>query len=98
MYNISLSIILPILNGGICVLGDQLVSWNSNSHLLKAICDNAAHAFIGLLSALTILLEIKRRLTWTEKVSLVIMSVLVSSLIDLDHFVAAKSLSLTVIP
>lgn len=96
-FNISLRLILPLLNGGICVLGDQLVEWNSGSHLQKAICDNATHAFIGFVNALTILYELNRRISWTERVNLVIMSMLVSSLIDLDHFIVAKSMNLTVI-
>lgn len=88
--------ILSILNGTICVVGDKLVELNSNSRILKAIFDNFTHACIGLVAFLIIVMSIKANLTRNEKIVLVFVCFLLSSLIDVDHFIAAKSWRLKV--
>lgn len=91
------SIFLSIINGGICILGDYLVDINHESQIAKAIFDNVTHATIGLLSAIILILQSNHRIIRTERYLLIAMSVLVSSLIDIDHFIMAKSLKLSVI-
>lgn len=96
MYLISNRLILPILNAFICILGDHLVESNGESQLLKAICDNLTHATIGLICGLIIITEANHRIVGIERICLIGMCVVISSLIDVDHFVVAKSLKLSV--
>lgn len=97
MYNIITknSLVLSILNGGICMLGDYLGK-NQGSIITKAIFDNVTHATIGFFSAIILILESNHRIARTERCYLIFVSVFVSSLIDIDHFIVAKSLKLTV--
>lgn len=97
MYLISNWLILTILNACICILGDYLVEWNQNSQLVKAICDNITHAAIGLISAAILISQTNHRSTGIERIGLIGLSVLLSSVIDVDHFVVAKSFKLSVI-
>lgn len=90
------SIFLSIINGGVCMLGDYLVEINQGSQIAKAIVDNITHATIGFLSAIILILQTNHRIIWTERCFLIAMSVLLSSLIDIDHFIIAKSLKLSV--
>lgn len=96
MYAISSRLILTILNAGICILGDNLVEWNNESQLLKAVCDNLTHSLVGFVSALVMVSETNNQIVGIERVALIGVSVVVSSLIDVDHFVVAKSLKLSV--
>lgn len=96
MYLISNSLALTAFNGGICILGDYLVDVNQESQIRKAICDNATHAIVGFFSAIVLILETNHRATGIERIILIAMSVLVSSLIDIDHFLVAKSMQLSV--
>lgn len=94
----SISLLLSIINGGVCILGDYLVDINHHSSLIAtAIFDNVTHATIGFLSAIILILQSNHRINRTEQYFLIAMDVLVSSLIDIDHFIIAKSLKLTVI-
>lgn len=97
MYLISNSLALTAINGCICILGDYLVDVNQESQIRKAICDNATHAIVGFFSAIVLILETNHRATGIERIVLVAMSVLVSSFIDIDHFLVAKSMKLSVI-
>lgn len=90
------SIILAILNGVVSLLGDEIVKWNANTLLLKAICDNLTHAINGFLCALIILLRMDLQLAWNERFSLLLAGSLVASGIDLDHFIVARSTQLEV--
>lgn len=96
MQLISISLMLTALNGGICVLGDYLVNVNQESQIRKAIFDNGTHAIVGLFSAIVFILETNHRAAGNERIGLVVMSVFVSSFIDIDHFLVAKSMQLTV--
>lgn len=91
------SLFLSIINGGICILGDYLVDINHESLTVKAIFDNVTHTTVGFLSAIILILQSNYRIIRTEQCFLIVMSVLVSSLIDIDHFIIAKSLKLSVI-
>lgn len=78
------------------MLGDYLVDINHESLTAKAIFDNITHATIGLFCAIILILCSNHRIIRTEQCALIVVSVLVSSLIDIDHFIIAKSLKLTV--
>lgn len=78
------------------MLGDYLVDINHESLTAKAIFDNITHATIGLFCAIILILRSNHRIIRTEQCALIVVSVLVSSLIDIDHFIIAKSLKLTV--
>lgn len=97
MQLISKSVALTAANGGICLLGDYLVDLNHESQIRKAICDNVTHAAVGFFSALVLILETNHRAAGTERIALLVMSVFVSSFIDIDHFLVAKSMQLSVI-
>lgn len=97
VHLITNSLVLTALNGGICIFGDYLVERNHESQILKAICDNTTHALIGLFSALIMILEANRRIGGIERISLIVICTIVSSFIDFDHFVVAKSIKLSVI-
>ncbi|XP_055325218.1 transmembrane protein 267 [Sitodiplosis mosellana] len=91
----SNSLALTALNGGICLLGDYLVDVNQESQIRKAICDNATHAIVGFFGGIVLILETNHRAAGIEQIALVVMSVLVSSFIDIDHFLVAKSMQLS---
>lgn len=97
MYLFSNRLILTILNACICIFGDTLVQWNDEPQLIKALCDNITHATIGCISAVIIISETDNRTVGIEKIGLIGLSVIVSSLIDVDHFIVAKSIKLSVI-
>lgn len=97
MYLISNALALTALNGGICILGDYLVDVNQESQIRKAICDNVTHAMVGFFCAIVLILEINQRIGGYERIGLIVISVLVSSLIDIDHFLVARSMRLSVI-
>lgn len=98
MHNatINSSLFLSLINGGICIFGDYLVDINHESLIAKAFFDNVTHAAIGLFSAMVLILESNHRIMRTEQFFLIGMNVAVSSLIDIDHFIVAKSLKLSV--
>ncbi|XP_038220404.1 transmembrane protein 267 [Zerene cesonia] len=73
-------------------IGDYLVfhSRYSNSFVYRALTDNFIHASIGFLSALLFFENILvTRQAWLYNV---IFCTIVASLIDIDHFVVAKSI------
>lgn len=90
------TLFLSIINGGICIFGDYLVDINHESLIAKAIFDNVTHAAIGFFSAIILILASNHRVIRTEQYLLVFVNVVVSSLIDVDHFIVAKSLKLSV--
>lgn len=73
-----------------CYFGDKLVQRTNKNHVLCAIFDNLTHSVIGLFSAATLLISDK------DKFYLAVVCMVLSSIIDIDHFIAAKSLKLTV--
>lgn len=89
-------IILGALLGIICYLGDRLVEYETESGLKKALCDSSTHAIVGLMSATIFVLQINQRIETDEKIRLVFVCSLLSSLIDIDHFIEAKSFKLFV--
>lgn len=73
-----------------CKMGDKLLQTMSAGQLSKAIVDNVTHALVGLLSGIIVVSSHQ------EKLHLAIGCMLISSLIDADHFIAARSLKLVV--
>lgn len=72
-----------------CVVGDKKVQ-SMSEPLTKALIDNSTHAIIGLLSAIIVLID-----HW-DSIYLAVVCMTVSSFIDLDHFLTAKSFKLSV--
>lgn len=85
------SIISSIGLGVFCFLADQCLhlSLIQSNNWLGALSDNAVHGVIGLWSW-AIVIGLRKKSDFYE----VILAGLLSSVIDADHFVAARSLSL----
>lgn len=94
------SIIVPIVITFLIVIfavgGDKLVT-KVDHHVLKAIIDNATHGFIGIFSWAVVVFSLNsiRNLKLNHCAEIMGCGV-IASLIDLDHFIAARSLSLQV--
>uniref|UniRef100_A0A2M3ZCS7 Transmembrane protein 267 n=1 Tax=Anopheles braziliensis TaxID=58242 RepID=A0A2M3ZCS7_9DIPT len=79
----------------VCIGGDKLGEDTSKPALLRAFIDNATHAFIGLIAGELVLNGVKQhRLTRQEYCILLLEAAIVSSFIDLDHFIEANSIRL----
>ena len=90
-------LILELLLLGACLLGDQLLG-DLEDGLLKALSDNITHILIGVLSWFIIIYNVKTTLIENLQSSLVqcIAAAATSSLIDVDHFIMARSFHLEV--
>ncbi|XP_028171688.1 transmembrane protein 267 [Ostrinia furnacalis] len=77
------------------LLGDYIVfkSKYSNSFIFRAIADSTVHAGVGLFSSLLFFSRGQSILSNTCIYN-VILCTIVSSLIDVDHFIVAKSINL----
>lgn len=96
VFNVP-KISLSILLGVISVFGDCLVDASKPSHhFLEAIFDNLTHACVGGLSAFIIVMDYHDRLTFLEQKMLIVFGFLAAGLIDVDHFIEAKSFRLKV--
>lgn len=78
----------------VAVFGDIFVGYSSKE-VVKAVFDNATHALIGGLSWLIVCLNYRNRSAYLSLLEISV-STLLSSLIDLDHFIVSRSLSLKV--
>ncbi|XP_028139609.1 transmembrane protein 267 [Diabrotica virgifera virgifera] len=74
------------------IIGDYVVSY-SKLHVFQALFDNTTHFLIGGLSWLIVCLNSKD-VSHTEKIIEVVICSLISSLIDIDHFIEARSINL----
>ncbi|KAJ8917197.1 hypothetical protein NQ315_012689 [Exocentrus adspersus] len=92
-YFFNLNVYLTLLLGLVAVLGDYVVSV-SKIHLFQAVFDNATHALIGGLSWFIVCINYKRELGSFRILLETACCTFLASLIDLDHFAAAKSLNL----
>lgn len=81
--------------GIVCIAGDRLVNISSNKYQ-KAVIDNLTHALIGLFTAMIFCFQSKRSILRADKYLLMVTCLIVSSIIDIDHFIVAKSWKLTV--
>uniref|UniRef100_A0A182XD02 Transmembrane protein 267 n=1 Tax=Anopheles quadriannulatus TaxID=34691 RepID=A0A182XD02_ANOQN len=78
----------------VCVIGDKLSESAQKPALVRACIDNATHAFIGCIVAELVLFNFKHQLTRQEYCWLLFVATIISSCIDLDHFIEAKSFRL----
>lgn len=92
----TVRLFLTILNGGICILGDYLVDVNQKSPILMAIYDNLTHAIVGYLGTFVIIFSTVHRTNAIERIYLVGLGTLLSSLIDIDHFIVGRTFKLSV--
>ncbi|KAJ6645286.1 Transmembrane protein, partial [Pseudolycoriella hygida] len=83
-----------LLLGSICVFGDFVVELFQNTRVLRAFFDNLTHGAVGSLAAFIIVNEFRDKITVTEHTVLILFCFVVASLIDVDHFIHAKSFSL----
>lgn len=72
-----------------CLIGDKKMQ-SPMEPMTKAIIDNSTHGLIGLFSAIIVLAD------HYEKLHLAVACTMMSSLIDADHFLTARSLKLAV--
>lgn len=93
IYN-EIEIICTCLLAVIAVLGDWLVS-HSTLHLYKALFDNSIHSLIGGLSWLIVTIKLRKKTVWF-RFSSVLLCAFIASVIDVDHFIAARSFKLKV--
>lgn len=84
-----------ILIGCVAIIGDGLVSL-SNLHIYKALFDNSTHSLIGALTWLIITFRIKNNTLWLRTAEIMLCA-FIASIIDLDHFIVARSWRLKVI-
>lgn len=91
-----LKCLLTIGLGIVCIIGDALVKANQDKPLLKAVCDNMTHGIVGLLSYSLVVLSFKTRISTIEQLGLLAASFVFSCVIDIDHFIMAKSWRLQV--
>lgn len=89
-------VVLSICLGATCIFGDISVSRNSDSRALKAICDNFTHALVGFFTAILILSGLREHISAYDRLWMIIVCSCVSSWIDIDHFIVAKSWQLRV--
>lgn len=73
-----------------CIVGDKCLGMTHKPQLFRAITDNLAHALIGLFSCGIAIAEN------ADNFYLAVICLIISSLIDVDHFISAKSLRLVV--
>lgn len=85
VVNSALSSIIAVA----CVVGDKKVQ-SMSEPWAKALIDNSTHAIVGFLSALIVFID------QSDKIYLALACMLMSSLVDADHFLAAKSFKLSV--
>lgn len=90
IFNVSTYLTLLIV---VVAIGGDYVVETSRSPVLKAVSDNLVHGLIGGLSWMVYC--VKRRKSQLGLLE-VVLCTLLSSLIDLDHFVAAKSVLIKV--
>lgn len=88
--------LLTLLLGVICVTGDILVEVNKENHLLKAVCDNLTHGFIGFVSYLVVTMQFKHVVSLIEQIMMIFGCFVISCGIDVDHFIVARSWRLVV--
>lgn len=79
-----------------CILGDKLVDIYKSSNVAKALLDNLTHGLIGYIVGCIVADEFKDRLSAYEQLLLSTFCFFIASVIDVDHFIEAKSFNLHV--
>lgn len=89
-------VFLAVLLVFIALLGDWLLKIaTKNAH--KAIIDNSTHGLIGLISWWIVIIASKRKVPLPKRLLEAGLSGFVASIIDVDHFIYARSYKLEVI-
>lgn len=78
----------------VAVVGDWFVN-HTNLHIYKALFDNSTHSIIGGLTWFIVSLKLRQKTVWF-RLSEVGLCALIASLIDVDHFLMARSVHLKV--
>lgn len=73
-----------------CMVGDKCMRMANKPQLFRAVADNISHALIGLFSCAIVVAEN------SDNFYLAVICLIISSLIDADHFISAKSFKLAV--
>lgn len=73
-----------------CAVGDRTLKNVTLQPITKAMLDNMIHGLIGLFSGIIVLTD------HLDKIYLAIACMMMSSIIDADHFIAARSFKLAV--
>jgi hypothetical protein len=87
--------VATVFVGLVALLGDYVVSQDILLKDVQAVADNLTHGAIGLLTWHIVTSHLAE-LSFTARVSEVILCGLLASAIDLDHFAAARSLRIQV--
>ena len=82
-----LQVIFTSLIGIISYIGDKLLQ--QDSEVIRAFSDNLTHATVGGLTWLLVLILSKKSIL--QNISSVILCFFISSFLDLDHFLVARS-------
>lgn len=93
MFHQNFQIAVTLLIGIISITGDKLVEYEENL-ILRAVSDNLTHGLVAGLSW-TLIVILSKESVALNILNIVVCSVL-SSLIDLDHFIEAHSWKLNV--
>ena len=75
---------------GTCVVGDKKLHAINERQIVRAIFDNVTHGLVGLFACAIAFMD-----NW-DKMYMALICMIISSAIDLDHFIAAKSFRLSV--
>lgn len=90
---VNLHLILSCLIGIVSIVGDVALKYEHRP-VLRAIFDNSTHALVGALSWSAIVVLSKKSVM--QNLTQISICFFMSSFIDLDHFIAAKSWKLDV--
>ncbi|XP_034253297.1 transmembrane protein 267 [Thrips palmi] len=84
-----------LLLGLTAILGDKLVQVNQHDDMKRALCDNMTHAVIGFLTWISVHCNLGKGAFSSGRVlAQCILCALISSAIDVDHFISARSFHL----
>jgi hypothetical protein len=75
----------------VCLFGDEFITDTQHPQWLRAACDTLTHGLVGLLSWFVV---VGGQVTYRTSLEMMTCATL-ASLVDADHFIAAKSLSLS---
>lgn len=92
---VYIRIVLTTLVTITCLLGDNFVELTEHP-VLRALVDNGTHAVIGAITGIAFVIQFYEKITNCLGWSLILLCFSTSSLIDLDHFIQARSWNLEV--
>lgn len=90
---------LAALLGLVCIVGDNFVlaaSQGGVSKWFQSVCDNVTHGIVAAVATLILVQEFSNRLQLFEQRLLIAGGFVMASLMDVDHFIEARSIHLEV--